>query len=113
MKHINQIKKALKIEGIHSVNSSWSTDGAQIDLVIKRDDHRINLCEMKFSRSEYTIEKKELENLRNKVTLFKKELRTRDAVAIMMITTFGITQNACFHEIVENSFTMDILFEPD
>lgn len=113
LKHINQIKKALKIEGIHSVNSSWTSKGTQIDLVIKRDDHWINLCEMKFHSSEYTIEKNELENLRNKITLFKNETRTKDIVAVTMITTFGITQNANFHEIVENSFTMDVLFEAD
>jgi hypothetical protein len=113
LKHINQIKKALKIEGIHSVNSSWTSKGAQIDLVIKRDDHWINLCEMKFHSSEYTIEKSELENLRNKIALFKSETRTKDVVAITMITTFGITENANFHEIVENSFTMDVLFEGD
>ena len=113
LKHINQIKKALKIEGIHSVNSSWTSKGAQIDLVIKRDDHWINLCEMKFHSSEYTIEKSELENLRNKIALFKSETRTKDIAAITMITTFGITENANFHEIVENSFTMDVLFEED
>jgi AAA+ ATPase superfamily predicted ATPase len=113
LKHVSQIKKALKIEGIHSVNSSWSSSGAQVDLVIKRDDHWINLCEMKFHNSEYTIEKNELENLRNKVALFKKETKTKDVVVVTMITSFGITQNENFHEIVENSFTMDILFEPD
>ena len=68
---------------------------------------------MKFWGTEYTIDKNELENLRNKVICFKTETKTRDVVAITMITTFGITQNANFHEIVENSFTMDILFEPD
>jgi hypothetical protein len=113
LKHIHQIKKALKIEGIHSVNSSWTSKGTQIDLVIKRDDHWINLCEMKFYSSEYTIEKSDLENFRNKIALFKNETRTKDVVAITMITTFGITENANFHEIVENSFTMDVLFEGD
>jgi AAA+ ATPase superfamily predicted ATPase len=113
LKHINQIKKALKIEGIHSVNSSWTSKGTQIDLVIKRDDHWRNLCEMKFHGSKYTIEKSELENLRNKVVQFRNETKTKDIVAITMITTFGITENANFHEIVENSFTMDVLFEGD
>lgn len=113
LKHISQLKKALKIEGIHSVNSSWFSQGTQIDLVIKRDDRWINLCEMKFHNSEYTIDKNELDTLRNKVALFKNETRTKDVVAITMITTFGITQNAHFHEIVENNFTMDILFEKD
>ena len=111
LKHITQIKKALKIEGIHSVSSSWSAKGAQVDLVIKRNDHWINLCEIKFLNTEYTIEKIDLENLRNKLTLFKKETGTKDVVVITLISTFGATHNANFHEIIENEFTMDVLFE--
>jgi AAA+ ATPase superfamily predicted ATPase len=111
LKHITQIKKALKIEGIHSVSSSWSAKGAQVDLVIKRNDHWINLCEIKFLGTEYTIEKNDLENLRNKLTLFKKETGTKDVVVITLISTFGATHNANFHEIIENEFTMDVLFE--
>jgi hypothetical protein len=81
--------------------------------VIKRNDHWINLCEIKFLNTEYTIEKNDLENLRNKLTLFKKETGTKDVVVITLISTFGVTQNANFHEIVENSFTMEVLFEPE
>ena len=111
LKHVLQIKKALKIEGIHSTNSSWSKEGAQVDLVIKRDDNWINLCEMKFYGSEYTIGKNELANLRNKVVQFKNDTGIGDAVVITMVTTFGVVQNTNFHEIVEDNFTMEILFE--
>ncbi len=111
LKHVDQIKKALKIQGIHSVNSSWKVDGAQVDLVIERADNWINLCEMKFYSAPFKIGKKELANLRNKLTLFKQDTKTRDVVVISMITTFGVVEDANFHEIVENSFTMDVLFE--
>ncbi|MEX0813652.1 MAG: ATP-binding protein [Chitinophagales bacterium] len=111
LKHVLQIKKALKIEGIHSTNSNWSVDGAQVDLVIKRDDNWINLCEMKFYNAQYKIGKQELENLRNKIAQFKRDTGTRDAVVITMVTTFGIVQNANYHEIVNDDFTMEILFE--
>lgn len=111
LKHVAQIKKALKIQGIHSTNSSWNADGAQVDLVIKRADNWINLCEMKFYNSPYKIGKNELENLRNKVSKFKEDTGTKDAVVITMITTFGVTENENFHEIIENSFEMDVLFQ--
>lgn len=111
LKHVSQIKKALKIEGIHSINSSWSAKGAQVDLVIKRADNWINLCEMKFYSSPFTIGKNELTELTNKVSKFKADIRTKDAVVITMITTYGVVENENFHEIVENSFEMDILFE--
>jgi hypothetical protein len=111
LKHIAQIKKALKIQGIHSTNSSWSAQGAQVDLVIKRADNWINLCEMKFYSTPHKISKPELENLRNKLLRFKEETGTRDTVALTMITTYGVVEDANFHEIVENAFEMDILFE--
>jgi AAA+ ATPase superfamily predicted ATPase len=111
LKHVAQIKKALKIQGIHSINSSWSAEGTQIDLVIKRADNWINVCEMKFYAAPYKITKKELDNLRNKLARFKDDTGTRDVVVLTMITTYGVVEDENFHEIVENSFDMDILFE--
>jgi hypothetical protein len=111
LKHIPQIKNALKIQGIHSTNSSWSGEGAQVDLVIKRADNWINLCEISFHNTPYKIGKTELNNLKNKVSKFKEDTSTKDAVVITMITTYGVIENEYFHEIVENSFEMDILFE--
>jgi hypothetical protein len=111
LKHVDQIKKALKIGGIHAVHSSWSSTEAQIDLVIKLADRWINLCEMKFYTSSYQIDKKEAENLRNKIQNFRQETGTNHSISLTFITTFGMTQNAYYHELVENEFKMDILFE--
>lgn len=111
LKHIVQLKKAFKIQGIHSVNSSWSVAGAQIDLVIKRADNWINLCEMKFYSAPYKIDKKEFDDLNHKILKFKEDTGTRDAVSLTLLTTYGVVENAYFHEIVENAFEMDILFE--
>ncbi|MBN4073051.1 AAA family ATPase [Crocinitomix catalasitica] len=113
LKHIEQIKKALKISGVHSTNSTWSTKEVQIDLVIARNDNWINLCEMKFYNKEFTIGAGELKNLRNKVNLFKSDTKTNDVVVITMITTYGVVENNNFHEIVEDSFKMEILFEKE
>jgi AAA+ ATPase superfamily predicted ATPase len=111
LQHIEQIKKALGIEGVHSTNSSWSTKGAQVDLVIARKDHWINLCEIKFYHSELVIGATLLNNLKNKINLFKKDTKTKDTIALTMITTYGVVQNNHYHEIVENNLTMDVLFE--
>ena len=63
MLHIPQIKKRLGIEQIYTEYYSWrskcSTPAAQIDLLIERADHLINLCEIKYSQSPYTITKEE------------------------------------------------------
>lgn len=115
MQHISEIKFALGISGVHTEISSWrstnSNNGAQIDLVIDRRDQVINLLEMKYSIKNYTIDKNYNQELRNKIGIFKEETETKKSVFLTMITTFGVTKNEYFSGIVQNSITMDALFE--
>jgi len=75
--HISQIKQSLGIGGVQTSVSAWSGDGAQIDLIIDRKDHVINLCEMKFSINEFEIDKAYSENLRNKLEAFRASTQTK------------------------------------
>lgn len=113
--HIPQIKKALGIHGIISYSSSWksiqSTPGTQIDLVIDRRDQVVNLCEIKYSISPYSITKSYSENLRNKIGVFKQETKTRKAVFLTFISTYGLIRNEYANALVQNEVTMDALFE--
>jgi AAA+ ATPase superfamily predicted ATPase len=111
--HINQIKQFLGISGVQTATSSWISSGrlgAQIDLLIDRRDHVINICEMKFSLNSFTIDKKYAEELRNKIGVFKEESKTRKSVFLTMITTFGLAQNQYSMSLVQNDLTMDVLF---
>lgn len=110
LKHIGQIKKALGIEGIHSTHSSWSTEGAQIDLIIERSDNWINLFEIKFYQTEYKIDKSYLEKLRKKVRLFKQDTKSKSTVVLSMLSTYGVIENEHFYELVEDNLNMDTLF---
>jgi hypothetical protein len=115
--HIKNIKKALGIAGVYSETSTGykignkATNGAQIDLIIDRKDHVINLFEIKFSVNPFEIKKAYDLNLRNKIALFKETTKTRKAVFLAMITTFGIAQNEYAKSIVQNDLTMNDLFE--
>lgn len=112
--HLQQIKIALGISGIHSSASSWvgrtEKSKAQIDLLIDRRDQVINLCEMKFSISPFTIDKAYSDELRKKIGLFREGTGTRKAIYLTMITTYGITQNQYAGSLVQNNLTMDALF---
>ncbi|MBI4649662.1 MAG: ATP-binding protein [Bacteroidia bacterium] len=112
--HIPQIKKELGISGVQSTVSSWrsreSENGAQIDLLIDRNDQVINICEMKFSVGEFTIDKKYAGILRNKINAFKTETRTRKAVFLTIITTYGTKMNDYSSGLIQNNLTMDCLF---
>ncbi|MDZ7876983.1 MAG: ATP-binding protein [Saprospiraceae bacterium] len=108
--HIPAIKKALGISGIQTHTCAWNGKGAQIDLVIDRRDHVINLCEMKFSLNTFTIDKQYDAELRQKVSLFREQTETKKALFLTMITTFGLEQNAYAGSMVSRSLTMDMLF---
>jgi uncharacterized protein len=115
LSHLSAIKKALGISGIQTVSSAWlgsyDNQKAQIDLVIDRRDHVITVCEMKFSINPFIIEKKYADELRTKIAIFKQSTRTQKAVFMTFITTFGLAQNEHAMSLVQNSFTMDILFQ--
>jgi AAA+ ATPase superfamily predicted ATPase len=111
--HLPQIKQKLGISGVLTNAYSWISNdketGAQIDLVIERNDKVINLCEMKYVNGEFTINKKQEENLRNKRATFKEETKTRKAVHITMITTYGVKRNEYWGHI-QSEVTMNDLF---
>ena len=115
MAHMQQIKAALGIAGVLSNVYSWRkeademSDGAQIDLLIDRKDQVINLCEMKYSLSEYVIDAEYEQKLRNKKSIFIDTTNTRKAVHLTMVTTFGIKVNA-HSGIVQNEITLEDLF---
>lgn len=116
LKHIPQIKKALGISGVYSTASSYfkkgseEEEGIQFDLLIDRNDHVINICEIKFYGAEVTIDKTMAMDYRNKIAAFKESTGTRKQAFLTMITTFGVKQNQYSLGLVDASLTMDDLF---
>ena len=94
--------------------SSWQGESesgkAQIDLVIDRRDRTTNICEIKFSVSEFSIDKDYEEKLKKKIQVFREATKTRKALQLVMITTFGVRLNA-HSGIMQSQVRMDDLFE--
>ncbi len=118
LKHVPQIKKALGISGVYTEQSAWryvpkdsGEDGAQIDLLLDRKDHSINLVEIKFSSDVFTIDKNYTAALRTKRRVFTEKTGTRKSVFLTMLTTFGVQQNEHYFSVIQNQLTMDALFE--
>ena len=113
LSHISQLKLALGISGVISPVCSWrssySVPGVQIDLVIDRDDGIVNLCEAKYSIGEFTIDRAYHAILCNKKAAFIAETKTRKAIHLTMISTFGVTQNE-YRDSIQSEITMDELF---
>ena len=127
LNHIQQIKQALGISGIQSRACCWlgkpkatgrrtqfgNEEGgknAQIDLIIDRADQTINICEMKFARSEYEITKADDEDFENKLEAFLRQTNTRKSLMLTLITSFGIKPNK-YSGHVQRQVTMEELFK--
>ncbi|MFH1321843.1 MAG: ATP-binding protein [Bacteroidota bacterium] len=114
IKHVDQIKEGLKISGINAVHGSWieknAQNGAQIDLLIDRDDNVINLCEMKLNNTEYAIDKKYAKEIAKKVNTFTSSTKTKKNVFVTFITSYGLITNQYSSQYVQSELTMDHLF---
>ncbi|MDR2652448.1 MAG: AAA family ATPase [Prevotellaceae bacterium] len=114
--HIPQIRRKLGISGVLTYTLSWrgksENGGAQVDLLIERNDRIINLCEIKYADNEYVITKTMDENLRNKRSAFIDETKTRKTIHTTMITIYGVKHNAYWNNI-QSEVTMDDLFLSD
>ena len=114
LSHVDTIKKALGISGVRTSNFSWvsekKTGGAQIDLVIERDDGITNVCEAKFTDTPFSISAEYERNLLHKVQVFREESNTRAALKLVMICSEGISGKA-HTEHISRVLTLDDLFE--
>jgi uncharacterized protein len=107
--HIQAIQYKLGIEGIFSTIGAWrgsiDKSSAQIDLLINRRDDVINICEVKFSASEYIITKDYAQKIRNKIGLFKQVTNTKKSVQFNLICSNGIKQNQYVKELTHRNIS--------
>ncbi|MDR3094657.1 MAG: ATP-binding protein [Bacteroidales bacterium] len=109
--HIEQIRRKLGISGVVNYVNSWRSEDktCQIDLLIDRNDHVINVCEIKYSKNEYSIAKDDDCELQAKLAKFRSETATKKALHLTMLTTFGVSKNQYYGNI-QSEITLDDLF---
>lgn len=112
--HADEVKNALQIGGVSSQQYAWfgESDGkkAQIDFIIDREDKVINLVECKFVGNEFVIDKKYYLGLREKIAVFKEKTKTRKAINLTFISTFGVDKNEYALELVYNYLDIEAFF---
>lgn len=111
--HIEEIKKFLGINGISVEASPYfekNDEGVyQIDMILKRKDNIINICEIKFYHSPYRIDKNTYLKLLSKNDLIEKNLNKKESIQNILITSLSAIKNEYsffFNEIL----TLDDLF---
>ena len=116
LKHSDQIRQALSIAGIFSSVSSFyqkgtpQEEGVQIDMVLDRNDHTVNLFEIKFYNQPFTLTKEYAEQLRQKMWRFQRITKTKKHVNWVFISSFGLIQNQYSVGLISNTLTLDDLF---
>lgn len=116
LEHVGQIKRALGISGIQTEEHAWrrrgtpDQTGAQIDLLIKRADHAVNICEMKYSTGEYALSEAEGERLRHRRQAFIEDEKFKGSVFLTMVTPHGTARNTQWNDI-QSEVTLDDLFK--
>ncbi|MBL7797314.1 MAG: ATP-binding protein [Saprospiraceae bacterium] len=114
--HIDPIRRALGISGMATSVASFvaapkdGLPGAQIDLLIDRNDQTINLCEIKFSTSEYALTKQDTDDFARKKSVFRYHTQTNKHLFLTLITTFGAINNSHKINHVDQVLTKDHLF---
>ena len=116
LQHVREIKVALGISGIVSNDSSWQVartsehEGAQIDLLIKRADNVVNMCEMKFYNDEFAVTKSYDRILVRRENALAQHINRRTTIHPTLITTYGLKHNEYSSNFV-SVVTMDDLFK--
>ncbi|GHU92080.1 hypothetical protein FACS1894155_12260 [Bacteroidia bacterium] len=112
--YISGLANATKAEQLDNFAATLTAYGkksepaAQVDLLIERNDNIINLCEMKYANNEFVIDKNYDKALRNKRSAFKSETKTRKAVHITMVTTYGVKHNEYWNNIQSEVIVNDL-----
>ena len=112
--HIPQIKAALGISGVGADVYSWrgkDSDGrgAQIDMLIDRDDNTVSVCEMKYAQDEYEMTEEEATRIRRRGALFLSATKSRKAIQNVLVSSYGMRRSR-YSGVIHREVTLDDLF---
>jgi hypothetical protein len=116
LKHVPAIKKALGIAGVYTeasafyLKSDGQHPGLQIDLVIDRQDHAINLFEIKFHSAPFALTRQQADEFLARKLRFQTATGVSKQIFLTLLTTFPLAPGA-FTAGVDHALDMNILFE--
>ena len=78
-------------------------------MLLVRNDRIINVCEMKFTQTQFKMTADDEESIRRKLSVLQASDKSGYAFHPTLITTFGLAPNK-HSGIFQNTITMDDLF---
>ena len=88
------------------ITEAWM-ESAYIPLA--RADGIVTICEMKYSKDDYTLSEKEYRNIVRRMETFQKETGHKGGIQVSLVTTYGLHENM-YSEISPIPITMEELF---
>ena len=70
-----------------------------------RADRCVNICEMKFIRSEYEMDDAERNKIENRILQFQNHAESRKSIRLTLVTSYGLKRNT-HSSIVQNEITL-------
>jgi len=116
LQHVAAIKRKLGISGVVTRTYGWRYrdedgrgEGAQIDLVIERDDKVVNLCEVKYTAKPFAITDEYDRRLKIKREVYAEQTGTKAAIHLTMVSAHGLKNDANSLD-VQSVVTLDDFF---
>lgn len=111
--HVRQIIHGLRLDTISHEYYAWrsreSKPAVQIDLIIDRADGIVTICEMKYSKDDYSLSETEYRKIVKRMETFQRETRHKGGVQVTIVTTYSLTENM-YSEVSPVSISMEELF---
>ena len=79
-------------------------------MLLDREDSCINICEIKYYKSEFEITKRYETKLRLKMDAYQSDTNTNKNLFLTFIISKGLKENMYKTSLVENALTLDDLF---
>lgn len=114
LNHHRQIELALGITGVATQVYSWTSppdadEKAQIDLIIRRADRIVNVCEVKFYDGDFAMKKADYVGMERRIRAFREANGIRTTIHPVLITTYGLMRNQ-YGGIFQSVVTLEDLF---
>lgn len=117
-KHVDKVIDALGLKHVACSINHWQykvasgsyDEGAQIDLLIEREDNSITIFEIKYSRQPFVIDKAYAQILLKKLAVFENHLKQPKQLFLSFVTASGLKNNVWAKELVSKTVELKDLF---
>lgn len=112
--HIDQIKEKLGIRAVGTQIAPWYYDNGsekgQVDLLIRRNDNILDVCEIKFCSNDFVASKKDFQKMIGRCEEAYKYIPKKFGIHTVLITTYGLAENE-YSSSFQNVITLEDLFK--